>query len=140
MKILLAAGVWLLLTSAAAAQTCLHGASETPDQRQRRQAALTAARTINNIQHNRPEAKQRAFLRHDELGSASFAEKLKASSNPVLQQLVLAPNQDIVPGWRLTLDVAKNGYWFGITDTTDPCQFTFISNQSGLIYTAEPLR
>ena len=140
MTILLAAGAWFLLTSATAAQTCLHGASETPDQRQRRQAALTAARTINNIQHNRPEAKQRAFVRHGELRSASFAEKLKSSSNPVLQQLVLAPNQDIVPGWRLTLDVSATGYWFGIADTTDPCQFTFISNQSGLIYTAEPLR
>ena len=139
-RIMMAAGAWFLLTGTAMAQTCLHGASEAPEQRQRRQAALASARTINNIQHNRPEARQGTFLAHEELAAAPFAAKLKATSNSALQQLVLAPNQDIVPGWRLTLDVSKNGYWFGITDTTDPCQFTFISNQSGLIYTAEPLR
>ena len=37
-------------------------------------------------------------------------------------------------------DTHPGGYWFAITDKTDPCMFTSISNHSSLIYTAEPLR
>lgn len=128
--------VSLSLASPAFAQTCLHPTgNETPDQLARRRAALTAARTVNNIQHNRPGARDKVFLRHDELASAPFATKL-----PATIPMVLTPEQDIVPGWRLSLDTYPGGYWFAITDTTDPCKFTYISNHSGLIYTAEPLR
>jgi hypothetical protein len=45
-----------------------------------------------------------------------------------------------MPGWELKLDVTQDGYWFLIKDKTDPCGFAFISNTSGLIYTAEPIR
>jgi hypothetical protein len=127
----------LLMSCTAFAQTCLHPSSgETTEQQARRRAALTAARTINNIQVNRPEARQGVFLQHDELASAPFAAKMPTGASAI----VLTPGQDIVPGWRLTLDVLPRGYWFAVTDTTDPCHFTFISNNSGLIYTAEPLR
>jgi hypothetical protein len=40
----------------------------------------------------------------------------------------------------LIVTAPPGGYWFAIRDTTDPCSFTYISNHSGLIYTAEPLR
>lgn len=43
-------------------------------------------------------------------------------------------------GRKLTLNKTDNGYWFMIKDKTDPCGFAFISNQQGLIYTAEPIR
>ena len=126
----------LLVGSPAFAQTCLHSpTSETAEQAARRRAALTATRTINNIQFNRPGAREKVFLRHDELAGAPFAAKLPAST-----AIVLDPNQDIVPGWRLSLETYQGGYWFTISDTTDPCKFTYISNHSGLIYTGEPLR
>ncbi|MBY0497262.1 MAG: hypothetical protein K2Y23_23905 [Cyanobacteria bacterium] len=135
-KIALALLASLVISGPALAQTCLHpSTSETPEQIARRRAALAAARTINNIQYNRPGAREKVFLRHDELASAPFVTK-----SPTPTAIVLAPDQDIVPGWRLSLDTYPGGYWFSITDVTDPCKFTYISNHSGLIYTAEPLR
>lgn len=135
LKIAFAMLASLVLAGPALAQTCLHASrEESAEQLARRQAALTAARTINNIQYNRPGAREKVFLRHEELASAPFATKLPANT------VLLTPDQDIVPGWRLTLDTYSGGYWFAITDKTDPCMFTYISNHSGLIYTAEPLR
>jgi hypothetical protein len=136
LKIAFAMFTSLVIAGPAIAQTCLHASgSETPEQLARRRAALSAARTINNIQYNRPGAQEKVFLRHDELASAPFVTKLPATT-----PIVLTPDRDIVPGWRLSLDTYPGGYWFAITDTTDPCRFTYISNHSGLIYTAEPLR
>jgi len=123
------------LATPSLAQTCLHPtANEAADQVARRRAALAAARTVNNVQYNRPGAKDKVFLRHEELASAPFAPKSPGAP------IVLTPDQDIVPGWRLNLETYAGGYWFSITDTTDPCKFTYISNHSGVIYTAEPLR
>jgi hypothetical protein len=36
--------------------------------------------------------------------------------------------------------VTADGYWFMVKDQTDACGFAYISNQNGLIYTAEPIR
>jgi hypothetical protein len=52
----------------------------------------------------------------------------------------LQPGQDVVAGWRLTLDVTARGHWFAIEDTTDPCGFAFVSNEAGVILRAEALR
>ena len=41
---------------------------------------------------------------------------------------------------ELTLDVNSTGYWFMIRDKPDPCGFAFISNQAGVIFSAEPIR
>jgi hypothetical protein len=38
------------------------------------------------------------------------------------------------------INVTDNGYWFMIKDKIDPCGFAFISNTTGLIYKAEPIR
>jgi hypothetical protein len=48
--------------------------------------------------------------------------------------------KEIVPGFTLTLDTTSNGYWFSVTDTTDPCGYRLISNQAGVIFTAQPIR
>ncbi len=129
-----------ILAAPAFAQQCLHGAGESAEQIARKRAALTATRTINNIQFNRPEARNKVFLRHEELAAAPFASRMASSPDPITQQISLAPATEIVPGWRLTLDVTSSGYWFMVADTTDPCGFAYISNQSGLIYTARPLQ
>lgn len=122
------------------AQQCLHGSSETPDQAARRREALTATRTINNIQANQPGAINGVFLRHFELGGSPFALRMRESQNEVIKRISLEPERDILPGWKLTLDVTESGYWFMIRDTTDPCGFAFVSNQAGLIFNAEPIR
>ena len=79
-------------------------------------------------------------MRHVELADAPYASKMRESTDATARRISLSPDADILPGWKLTLDVSENGYWFMIKDTTDPCGFAFISNQSGLIFTAEPIR
>jgi hypothetical protein len=113
------------------AQQCLHSGADTPEQTSRRREALGAARLVNTLQANQPGARQRQFLTHEELAAA-------AKGVPPTYRL--APGDDIVQGWRLRLDPTPNGYWFSIVDTTDPCGFRYISNEQGLILTAEPIR
>ena len=131
----------LLLTSASAyAQQCLHGTEETAEQTARRREALMATRTINNLQFNQPAARERVFFSHAKLVDSPWAASMRANPNEFSKRVSLSPDGEILPGWKLTLDVTTDGYWFSIKDTTDPCGFAYISNHSGLIYTAEPLR
>ena len=65
---------------------------------------------------------------------------MRESSNETVRRMSLSPGSEILPGWKLSLDVSESGYWFMVQDATDPCGFAYISNQSGLIFTAEPLR
>lgn len=138
--LLSACAVTLVMSGSAFALPCQHGPGETADQSARRRAALTATRTINNIQHNQPQSRDGVFFTHAQLAEAPYTIQMRTSSNDTQRSLSLAPGTDILPGWTLTLDVTRAGYWFMIKDTTDPCGFAFISNQSGVIFTAEPLR
>ena len=63
----------------------------------------------------------------------------RAAGSDIVSQLSMAPGEDIVPGWKMTLDLTEHGYWFIIVDATDPCGFAFVSNQTGLVLTAMPL-
>jgi hypothetical protein len=130
-KSVLALACLVVFGSPSFAQQCLHASGESPDQANRRREALSAARLVNTLQANQPGAPQRQYVKHEDLGAA--APGLPA-------QFKLAPGEHIVPGWTLTLDLTPKGYWFSIEDTTDPCGFRYISNQHGLIFTAEPLR
>jgi hypothetical protein len=118
-------------------QACLHGPDETPQERARRREALGAARAINTAQANDSAARGGRYLRHDELARSSAAQKLSSTASKPLN---LAPGEEILPGWLLTLKVGDDGYWFMVKDKTDPCGFAYISNEEGLIYTAEPIR
>ena len=108
---------------------CLHEAgAETPDQHDRKVRALGLARTVNSA-----EAAFRVKAgtgKYGELGQLVAYEFLKPT--PTTGQYV--------PGFDLRLDVTDKGYWFSVVDTTDSCGFRFISNQDGLIFTAEPIR
>jgi hypothetical protein len=131
--------LWLT-ADLAHAQACLHGTNESTDQAARRREAVTAARTINNIQVNQPGAAKGQFLRHEELPSSPFAARMGQSTDATVKRLSLAPGTDILPDWQLTLDVTPRGYWFMIRDKADPCGFAFVSNQIGVILRAEPIR
>ena len=132
--------LWSIGIGKGYAQECLHGPNETTDQAARRRDALTATRNINNIQANQPGAASRSYFSHSELASAPYAGRMRESTSDVVRRISLSPDNDILPGWRLTLDVSNGGYWFMIKDTTDPCGFAFISNQNGVIFRAEPIR
>jgi hypothetical protein len=119
-------------------QACLHDANETPEQAARRKQALGAARMVNTIQANQPGAPTKVYVTHDQLESAPYLASAKTRGT--LQPMNFKPGAEVLPGWKLTLDTTQDGYWFMIKDTTDPCGFTWISNQDGLIYKAEHLR
>lgn len=127
----LAASFVLMLASQSEAQQCVHGDGETAEAAESRREALQAARLINSAQWSQPGASTGRYLSHAELASgAAFVQP----------SLRMEPGVDILPGWRLTLDTTARGYWFAITDTTDPCGFSFVSNEAGKILRAEVIR
>lgn len=120
-------------------QECLHGANENPEQAGRRREALLATRTINTIQANQPGASKGSYLRQDQLAGSAYWLKMRESGMDTVKRISLEPRTDILQNWELTLDVSPTGYWFVIRDRADPCGFSYISNQAGLIFRAEPI-
>ncbi len=129
-----------MVSTSAVAQQCLHGTGESAEQTARRREALMATRTINNLQMNQPKSLSRIFFTHAQLADSPWAASMRAKPTEFSQRISFSPDAEILPGRKLTLDVTASGYWFSITDTTDPCGFAYISNHVGVIYTAEPLR
>jgi hypothetical protein len=130
-----------LLTAAAPAKAqpvsqCLHyGGGETPGNRDRSVAALAATRAINTA-----EAAFAARQAKDGTGRkyATREELQGFIADPARYNL--SPDAEITPGFRLTLDAFDRGYWFEIVDTKDACGFRYVSNQTGLILAAQPIR
>ena len=132
------AAMLTMATGTAYAQQCLHGPDETEEQAARRKDALSVTRLVNNIQANNTGAKNGLYFHHFELATAPYVQKNRET--PLLKRVALDPNEEILPGWKLTLDVASENYWFMVKDLKDPCGFAYISNKVGLIYTAQHLR
>lgn len=109
---------------------CLHTpGKETPAQRDRSIAAIAAMRAINTAQAAYAAKNNRSYARRDQL--VGYIDTARYN---------LIEGAEIVPGFELTLDTSEKGYWFMITDKTDPCGYRFISNERGLIFAAVPLR
>ena len=109
---------------------CLHAAGkEAPEQRNRSVAALAATRAVNTA--------QAAF---SFMNNKNYATRADLAAHLDSARYNLADEAEIVPGFKLTLDLTQKGYWFEIVDKTDPCGFRFVSNQSGVIFTAQPIR
>lgn len=108
------------------------------EQQARRRDGVQLARLINTAQVNQPGAKTRTFLAPHELATSPYVQQ--RSGDPFVTSLNFTPAEEVMPGWELKLDVTAEGYWFMLRDKTDPCGFAFVSNQSGLIYRAEPIR
>ena len=119
------------------AQDCLHSSSPAPEQQARKRAALSATRQVNTLQANGAVKKGGTYLSQLEMAEAY---KAYAKARPNAPALVFERSGEIVPGWQLTFDRTDSGYWFMIRDRTDPCGFAYISNENGVIYTAEPIR
>jgi len=130
----------VLAAPAAAQQRCLHGEGEAASEATRRREALTATRAINTLQVNQPGAASGRFLSHADLAESPYAQTMRESASELIRQMSLDPDTEILSHWKLTLDVTADGYWFMIRDTVDPCGFAYVSNQTGVIYTAEPIR
>jgi hypothetical protein len=120
------------LAAPAFAQQCLHGADEKPEEAARRKRALGAARAVNTIQAGQPGARKKDYLNERGLQDFTF--------NKPTGPMKFEANSEIIPGWQLILNKTEDGYWFMIKDKTDPCGFAYISNQAGVIYTAQPIQ
>jgi hypothetical protein len=109
---------------------CLHTpGQESPKERDRSVAALGATRAINTAQSLYAAKNNNTHAHREEL--AGYLDGARYN---------LARNAEIAPGFTLTLDTTEKGYWFLIKDKTDPCGFSYISNQDGLIFVAQPIR
>ena len=126
------------IPAAAAAQQCLHGANTTDEQKARKREALSAMRQINTLQANRPEVREGKYLNQTDM--AMYYADLTKQHGTMTPALIFDPASEVLPGWQLTLDKTEKGYWFMIRDKTDPCGFAYVSNQQGVIFTAEPIR
>ena len=105
-----------LALSLAAGGTCLHGADETAEQAKRRRDAAQAVRYINTAESMGLE---------------------KAKRYVPLGQLTAIPAP---AGFKLSLVNDNKSYLLAAKDTRDPCGFALFSDDSGLIYEAQPLR
>ena len=81
----------LLGATAAHAQQCLHGQGETPDQAARRREALTATRTVNNLQANQPGRATKTYLRHADESHETVMNVLKLET--ILRRAGLGPKR-----------------------------------------------
>jgi len=119
--------------AALASQDCLHGPTETADQKGRRQAALTALRVINSVQAMEKNAKGR-YVGQTELATSTFARDGSAASGLALDRA------SIVPGFEAKVVATADAYSVVLRDVQDPCAFAYASDEKGVIYTAQPIR
>ena len=98
---------------------CLHGPSEQPNQRARREQALKMADDINRAESAGPAVipgQRRDYRPLDQL-----------------------PNVPPAPaGFRLRLYTDGPSYAFSLKDTLDPCELAIFSDQDHAIYEATP--
>jgi len=98
---------------------CLHGASETPADAVRRQAALRVVRAINTAQ-------AQAF---------TLTQAYRTFRDLTASGLPSRPD-----GFLTQLTVEGSTYALLLKDTMDPCRYTLFSDQDGLIYLGSPLQ
>ena len=104
--------------SSSFAQTCLHGPSEQPNQRIRREQALQMAQRINLAQ---------AVI----VGPTKNQPKYRP-----LEQLMNVPPTP--PGFVLRFHTDGASYMLSLKDSLDPCDYAIFSDQDKRIYEATP--
>src|SRR3954466_311158 len=94
---------------------CLHDASETQPDRDRRAQAIAVARAIN---------------------SAEGQALQQTGRFPPLEPLPNIPTEPA--GFSVRLYADANGYVFSLKDSRDVCRFGIFSDQSGTMYSSTP--
>jgi len=93
---------------------CLHGRSESPDQRLRRDDALAVAHDINVA---------------EQLAQLAGAKRYR----PLEQLTNISPTPR---SFHVQLNTDGLSYTFSVKDMTDPCHYAIFSDQEGLVYEA----
>jgi hypothetical protein len=113
------------LPATQAGAQCAHGADETQEQATRRRQALLLARVINTVQARARYTDQKVYLAN--LGAIETMFTADGARWP------------LTPGWDARLVASSDGYALILKDTLDPCSFAYVTDDSGLIYRAEPI-
>jgi hypothetical protein len=100
------------------APACLHGPSEAPANKTRREQALALAEQINRAEDPGPAVSPPPGRTYRPL------EQLRVPTTPV--------------GFKLQFYTDGSTYAFSLLDTRDPCHYAIFSSQNRLIYEATP--
>src|SRR5690349_12300450 len=109
------AALWLFTAGPAPQDTCLHGATESADQRTRRESAMRFVKEIQDNEGRFQSANGRFGSLSDVRGSA------------------VAPT-GFVP--RLVFD--QWGYVISVKDALDPCGFALFGDDNSVVYEGRP--
>jgi hypothetical protein len=101
-----------------AAPACLHGRSEAPANKTRREQALALAEQINRAEDTGPTVVPPQGRTYRPF------EQLRVPATPV--------------GFKLQFYTDGSTYAFSLLDTRDPCHYAIFSSQNRLIYEAMP--
>ena len=117
---------------------CLHGQNESPVQAQRREEALDATDVINRVLERSPRAA--AFPTWEALAKSAPVMSLRETigrRGELARKMAWGTDQPL-PGWRIHYVAAQDRYAFSLTDIRDACQFTFASNDTGVVIEGRP--
>lgn len=120
-----------------AAQACLHGTSETQAQQQRRLDALTAVRSINFAEHSAQRAGR--FRPIDELSPFLAAHRSDGGRLGDVTRRLRFDQREILPGWEAHLLFDADSYILTLKDLTDPCGFTYTTDENDVIVQGHPI-
>ena len=113
---------------------CLHNGAESRTDARRRQEALGAAHLINRVLLRVP-ASRAPYPTWEDLANSSVVDSYRGMSGTVgdLARKMEWGMSEPLPGWTIHYVAEKDAYTFTLTDSRDPCQFTYTSNDTGTI-------
>ena len=122
-------------------QGCLHEGGETQFDRARRTEALNAARLINTAQVRARGGG--AYLSWEALATSPVVTALRGrdiigAAGEVARKMIWGSDEPL-PAWRIHYVAQRDAYAFSLTDQRDPCNFTYASNDTGVIVEGYPL-
>jgi hypothetical protein len=130
----LATGFTLVATFAFS-QECVHGLNQAPEQAKRERAALAVVRMINTMQAEEQGTSGRVLFQADlKRGVDADMARLLETLNGTFDK------PEVLPGFELRMMSSGKHYLLTLTDTTDPCRFSFVSDERGMIIKGEAIR
>jgi hypothetical protein len=127
--------------AAQATEACLHAGLESAPEARRRDEALAAARMINTLAGNRLPNRPPVYLTWQQIADSPQLASLRGTGGPAgdLVRKIRWGTDEPLPGWAIHYVSSENGYAFSLTDTRDPCLFTYASNDRGVIVEGQPI-
>jgi hypothetical protein len=134
--VIVVAGILQLVASAHAQKAPLPLSDQ---EKQRRSLAINMARAINSAEANYKK-NHGVYANWDTLvGNGDFTDtgtKWAPESFPTVAHAMYGRGKEIVPGWRLRLNLTKDGNAYDVLleDVTDPkCGYAVVSDERGRI-------